>query len=49
MAYLSDNMIQPLRFGDEVSCKISACVAADCDNTKGPARESNKLVAEVKV
>ncbi|GFR90472.1 von Willebrand factor D and EGF domain-containing protein, partial [Elysia marginata] len=49
VAYLFDSMIQPLIFGDEISCRVSACIAADCENTRGPARASLKLSAEVTI
>ncbi|RUS80661.1 hypothetical protein EGW08_011565, partial [Elysia chlorotica] len=48
-AYLNDSMIQPLNFGDKISCRVSACIAADCANTRGPARESNMLTAEIQI
>ncbi|KAK7469526.1 hypothetical protein BaRGS_00036472, partial [Batillaria attramentaria] len=44
-ASLSEDLIDRLAFGHEVYCAVSACLVEDCNSTRGPARQSDRISA----
>ncbi|CAG5116409.1 unnamed protein product, partial [Candidula unifasciata] len=46
---LQESQLGMLNYGDKISCGVSACISADCNNTQGPERLSDVLVAELTI
>ncbi|XP_041370718.1 uncharacterized protein LOC121384400 [Gigantopelta aegis] len=46
---INESFIDSLQFGDKLFCSVSACDAGNCDQTRGPWRQSIPVVAQVKL
>ena len=46
---INETLIEYLQFGDKIFCSVSACDSGNCDETRGPWRESLPFTAQVKV
>ncbi|XP_035829885.1 uncharacterized protein LOC106014199 isoform X2 [Aplysia californica] len=49
VASMSEDYIDLLRFSDKIYCTVSACISSACNSTRGPSKESSKLVAGVEI